>query len=91
MRKDYSVNFTKEVATAKLAANETAAMCAHQAIQVLGGMCYGKEIPGERHYCDTRITEIYEETSRFRSWLLSLMYSRNIINDILVISIYILI
>ena len=64
MMKDYSVNLTKEVATAKLAANETAAMCAHQAIQVLGGMCYGKEIPGERHYCDTRITEIYEETSK---------------------------
>lgn len=37
MMKDDNVNFTKEAAMAKLAASEAATMCAHQAIQVLGG------------------------------------------------------
>lgn len=48
---------------AKLAASETATFCAHQSIQVLGGMGYVSDMPAERHYRDARITEIYEGTS----------------------------
>ncbi|GMH51927.1 hypothetical protein TrST_g8222 [Triparma strigata] len=63
MLKDTGKNFTKEAAMAKLAASEAATMCAHQAIQVLGGMGYVSDMPAERHYRDARITEIYEGTS----------------------------
>jgi len=63
MLKDANKPFTKEAAMAKLAASEAATMCAHQAMQVLGGMGYVTEMPAERHWRDARITEIYEGTS----------------------------
>lgn len=58
--------FTKEAAMAKLAASEAATFCAHQAIQILGGMGYVTDMPAERHYRDARITEIYEGTSEIQ-------------------------
>lgn len=66
MMKDNGEKFTREAAMAKLAASEAATMCAHQAIQVLGGMGYVTEMPAERHYRDARITEIYEGTSEIQ-------------------------
>ncbi|XP_005106286.1 short-chain specific acyl-CoA dehydrogenase, mitochondrial [Aplysia californica] len=63
MLKDAGRNFTKEAAMAKLAASETATFNAHNAIQILGGMGFVKDMPAERHYRDARITEIYEGTS----------------------------
>ena len=41
-------------------------MCAHQSIQILGGMGYVSDMPAERHYRDARITEIYEGTSEIQ-------------------------
>ncbi|UYV67476.1 ACADS [Cordylochernes scorpioides] len=64
--KDEKKPFTQEAAMAKLAASEAATFCAHQAIQVLGGMGYVEEMPAERHYRDARITEIYEGTSEIQ-------------------------
>jgi len=64
--KDAGKNFTREAAMAKLAASESATMCSHTAIQVLGGMGYVTEMPAERHYRDARITEIYEGTSEIQ-------------------------
>lgn len=64
--KDNGENFTREAAMAKLAASEAATMCAHQSIQILGGMGYVTEMPAERHYRDARITEIYEGTSEIQ-------------------------
>lgn len=61
--KDNKRPFTKEAAMAKLAASETATFCAHQCIQILGGMGYVSDMPAERFYRDARITEIYEGTS----------------------------
>lgn len=66
MMKDNKEKFTREAAMAKLAASEAATMCAHQAIQVLGGMGYVSDMPAERHYRDARITEIYEGTSEIQ-------------------------
>lgn len=66
MLKDNKERYTREAAMAKLAASEAATMCAHQAIQVLGGMGYVREMPAERHYRDARITEIYEGTSEIQ-------------------------
>ena len=64
--KDNGEKFTREAAMAKLAASEAATMCAHQAIQILGGMGYVSDMPAERHYRDARITEIYEGTSEIQ-------------------------
>ena len=69
--KDAGENFTREAAMAKLAASEAATMCAHQAIQILGGMGYVTEMPAERHYRDARITEIYEGTSEVQHLVIS--------------------
>ena len=59
-------NFSKEAAMAKLTASEAATFCAHQAIQILGGMGYVTDMPAERFYRDARITEIYEGTSEIQ-------------------------
>ncbi|XP_025161326.1 short-chain specific acyl-CoA dehydrogenase, mitochondrial isoform X2 [Harpegnathos saltator] len=64
--KDAGKPFTKEAAMAKLSASETATFCAHQCIQILGGMGYVTDMPAERHYRDARITEIYEGTSEIQ-------------------------
>ncbi|XP_053690522.1 short-chain specific acyl-CoA dehydrogenase, mitochondrial-like [Sabethes cyaneus] len=64
--KDNKKPFTKEAAQAKLAASEAATFCAHQCIQILGGMGYVSDMPAERHYRDARITEIYEGTSEIQ-------------------------
>jgi butyryl-CoA dehydrogenase len=64
--KDHKQKYTREAAMAKLAASEAATMCAHQAIQILGGMGYVTDMPAERHYRDARITEIYEGTSEIQ-------------------------
>mmetsp|Transcript_17996 Transcript_17996/g.32546 ORF Transcript_17996/g.32546 Transcript_17996/m.32546 type:complete len:345 (+) Transcript_17996:53-1087(+) len=66
MLKDDGERHTREAAVAKLAASEAATMCAHQAMQVLGGMGYVSDMPAERHYRDARITEIYEGTSEIQ-------------------------
>ena len=71
MLKDNKENFTREAAMAKLAASEAATMCAHQAIQVLGGMGYVSDMPAERHYRDARITEIYEGTSEVQKLVIA--------------------
>jgi len=64
--KDAGMNYTKEAAMAKLAGSEAATYCAHQSIQILGGMGFVSDMPAERHYRDARITEIYEGTSEIQ-------------------------
>jgi len=71
MLKDAGLPFTKEAAMGKLAASEAATFCAHQAIQVLGGMGYVTDMPAERHYRDARITEIYEGTSEIQKLVIA--------------------
>lgn len=61
--KDAKLPYSKHAAMAKLYASEAATFCAHQAIQVLGGMGFVTDMPAERYYRDARITEIYEGTS----------------------------
>ncbi|XP_071480051.1 short-chain specific acyl-CoA dehydrogenase, mitochondrial-like [Diadema antillarum] len=71
MLKDAGLPYTKEAAMAKLAASEAATYCAHQAIQVLGGMGFVTDMPAERHYRDARITEIYEGTSEIQKLVIA--------------------
>lgn len=66
MLKDAGKPFSLDAAQAKLYASEAATSCAHQAIQVLGGMGYVSDMPAERFYRDARITEIYEGTSEIQ-------------------------
>jgi len=66
MLKDAKMPYSKEAAISKLAASEAATYCAHQSMQVLGGMGFVTDMPAERHYRDARITEIYEGTSEIQ-------------------------
>src|SRR5579859_595683 len=58
--------YTIEASMAKLFASETAMFCAHEAVQIHGGMGYSKEMPVERYFRDAKITEIYEGTSEIQ-------------------------
>ncbi|KAH8394547.1 hypothetical protein KR215_007597, partial [Drosophila sulfurigaster] len=64
--KDNGMVITKEAAMAKLQASETATFCAHQCIQILGGMGYTTDLPAELYYRNARVTEIYEGTSEIQ-------------------------
>jgi alkylation response protein AidB-like acyl-CoA dehydrogenase len=61
--KDQGRRHTSEGAKAKLYASEMARRQTAEAIQILGGYGYTKELPLERHYRDAKVTEIYEGTS----------------------------
>lgn len=63
--------FTLEASMAKLFASETAMFCAHEAVQIHGGMGYSKELPIERYFRDAKITEIYEGTSEIQRLVIS--------------------
>jgi alkylation response protein AidB-like acyl-CoA dehydrogenase len=57
---------TVEGAQAKLFASAVARRQTGEAIQVLGGYGYTKELPAERYYRDAKVTEIYEGTSEIQ-------------------------
>jgi alkylation response protein AidB-like acyl-CoA dehydrogenase len=57
---------TVEGAQAKLFASRVARRQTGEAIQVLGGYGYTKELPAERYYRDAKVTEIYEGTSEIQ-------------------------
>lgn len=63
--------YTTEASVAKLFASETAMFCAHQAVQIHGGMGYSKEMPIERYFRDAKITEIYEGTSEIQRMVIA--------------------
>lgn len=63
--------FSLEASMAKLFASETAMFCAHQAVQIHGGIGYSKELPVERYFRDAKITEIYEGTSEIQRLVIS--------------------
>ena len=63
--------FSLEASMAKLFASETAMYCAHQAVQIHGGMGYSKYLPVERYFRDAKITEIYEGTSEIQRLVIS--------------------
>lgn len=63
--------YTQEASIAKLFASETAMFCAHQAVQIHGGMGYSKELPIERYFRDAKITEIYEGTSEIQRMVIA--------------------
>ena len=58
--------YTQAASMAKLFASETAMFCAHEAVQIHGGLGYSKELPVERYFRDAKITEIYEGTSEIQ-------------------------
>ncbi len=64
--KDAGVRHSAESAMAKLYASEMSHRVTHKGVQVHGGYGYSKEFDAERHYRDSRITEIYEGTSEIQ-------------------------
>ena len=69
--KDKGVRFSAEAAMAKLYASEMAERVTSKGIQVHGGYGYTKEFDAERHWRDSRITEIYEGTSEIQRMVIS--------------------
>ena len=69
--KDKGVRHTAESAMAKLYASEMCERVTSKAIQVHGGYGYVKEYDVERHWRDSRITEIYEGTSEIQRLVIS--------------------
>ncbi len=57
---------TVEGAQAKLFASRVARHQTGEAIQVLGGVGYTRDLPAERYYRDAKVTEIYEGTSEIQ-------------------------
>jgi alkylation response protein AidB-like acyl-CoA dehydrogenase len=69
--KTTGARYTLEASLAKLHASETAMFCAHEAVQIHGGMGYSKELPVERYFRDAKITEIYEGTSEIQRMVIA--------------------
>ncbi|GAO04135.1 acyl-CoA dehydrogenase [Anaeromyxobacter sp. PSR-1] len=69
--KDRGVRHSAESAMAKLFASEMSERVTSKAIQIHGGYGYVKEFDVERHWRDSRITEIYEGTSEIQRLVIS--------------------
>ncbi len=69
--KDKGVRHSAESAMAKLFASEMCERVTSKAIQIHGGYGYVKEYDVERHWRDSRITEIYEGTSEIQRLVIS--------------------
>ncbi len=64
--KDRGVRHTAESAMAKLFASEACERITSHALQIHGGYGYVTDYDAERHWRDSRITEIYEGTSEIQ-------------------------
>jgi len=64
--KNQGVRHSAESAMAKLYASEMSHRVTHRAVQIFGGYGFSKEFDVERHYRDSRITELYEGTSEIQ-------------------------
>ena len=69
--KQQGLPHTAEGAKAKLFASETARRQTGEAIQILGGYGYTKELPAERYYRDAKVTELYEGTSEVQRMVIA--------------------
>jgi len=69
--KDRGVRHTAESAMAKLFASEMCERVTSHALQIHGGYGYVKEFDAERHWRDSRITEIYEGTSEIQRMVIA--------------------
>jgi butyryl-CoA dehydrogenase len=68
---DAGKRFGAEAAMAKLYASEMAERVTSKGVQIHGGYGYVKEYDAERHWRDSRITEIYEGTSEIQRLVIS--------------------
>jgi len=69
--KDRGLRHSAESAMAKLFASEMCERVTSKAIQIHGGLGYMRECDAERHWRDSRITEIYEGTSEIQRLVIS--------------------
>ncbi len=69
--KDRKQRHTAESAMAKLFASEMCERVTSHALQIHGGYGYVKDFDAERHWRDSRITEIYEGTSEIQRVVIS--------------------
>jgi alkylation response protein AidB-like acyl-CoA dehydrogenase len=67
----------RQAAMAKLFASEAATRVAKDAIQILGGNGYSRELPVERFYRDAKVLEIGEGTSEIQR----IIIARSVLQD----------
>jgi len=75
--KDMGADYSAAAAKAKLLASRTAVEVCDEAIQIHGGYGYVEEYHVERHFRDSKITEIYEGTSEIQK----LVIARGVLKD----------
>jgi glutaryl-CoA dehydrogenase (non-decarboxylating) len=68
---DKDLPFTREIATAKYFAGETAVKVAGMAMEIHGGMGYSLEMPVERYYRDAKLYQIGEGTANIMRILIA--------------------
>jgi butyryl-CoA dehydrogenase len=64
--KDSGQRYSQQSAMCKVFAAEASSFITHEAVQIHGGYGYTKDYAAERHFRDSRITEIYEGTSEIQ-------------------------
>lgn len=70
-KKEQGRSFTKEASMAKVFATESANLACYEAMQIMGGYGYTRDVPIERYARDARITTIYEGTSEIQRMIIS--------------------
>ncbi|HET6203086.1 MAG TPA: acyl-CoA dehydrogenase family protein [Planctomycetota bacterium] len=70
-RKDRGLPFAREASMAKLFASEVAMRVTYQAVQVLGGTGYSREVPVERYWRDAKLCTIGEGTSEIQRMIVA--------------------
>ncbi|MHA1687979.1 MAG: acyl-CoA dehydrogenase family protein [Promethearchaeota archaeon] len=69
--KDHRADFSKASATCKYFASKIAREISQEAIQIHGGYGYMKDLPLERYYRDSKVTELYEGTNEIMKLIIS--------------------
>ncbi len=69
--KDNKDRFSKESAMCKYYASKIARQITQEAIQIHGGYGYMKDLPIERYYRDSKVTEIFEGTSEIMKLIIA--------------------
>ena len=69
--KDSGEDYILAAAQAKLFASDVAVRAARECVQIFGGYGYLTDFPAERHYRDSKITEIYEGTSEIMNLVIA--------------------
>lgn len=70
-KKDRGRSYTQEASVAKLIATDTAMRVTTDAVQVMGGLGYTREVPAERYMREAKVMQIFEGTNQIQRMVIS--------------------